>query len=397
MLTGDLVRARVQKKELRPSLVDPENEKVQERAHAVFAVYQAGLESGANRGALKAGVDEVLGDGIDHKLVRGLAKVLSDASEFTSGPPVPAPELRARLFEMASAAPSRAFARQVYAEVAQELGLAPEEVQRLLYADRKQEQVLIKLGARDVHWLLNRYNVALVQALLLRCQELEVRLAAPSPERVRQLFRFVKFHGLMHRLEKAEGGISVTLDGPASLLRLSTRYGMSLANWFPALLLQECPWELEATVHWGKRNLRKHLALDSSLGLVSHYRDTGAYTTQTETWFQERFEALETDWTLSRDGVPLDIGDNQVVVPDFTFTRGGKVAYLEIVGFWRRSWLSSRMKLLKRGGPENLVMAVSTKLAGTKEALSKFPGRVVYFKEVVPPKDVLACLENVAR
>ncbi|MEE2750846.1 MAG: DUF790 family protein [Myxococcota bacterium] len=396
MLTGDLVRARVQKKELRPSLVDPENDKVRERAQAVFSVYQAGLETGANRGELKAGIDEVLGDGIDHKLVRGLAKVLSDASKFTTEPPVPAPELRARLFEMASSAPSRAFARQVYAQVAEEIGLAPEEVQRLLYADRKQEQVILKLGARDIDWLLNRYNVALVQSLLLRCQEMEVRLADPSPERVRQLFRFVKFHGLMHRLEKAEGGISVILDGPASLLRLSTRYGMALANWFPALLLQECPWELEGTVHWTRRNLRKHLVLDSTLGLVSHYRDTGAYITQTETWFQERFEALETDWSLTREGVALDIGGNQVVVPDFTFSRDGKVAHLEIVGFWRRSWLSSRMKLLKKGGPKNLVMAVSTKLAGTKEALSKFPGRVVYFKEVVPPKDVLACLERVA-
>ena len=62
MLTGDLVRARVQKKEIRPSLVDPDSEKIRERAEAVYSVYQVGMEAGANRGQLKAGIDEVLGE-----------------------------------------------------------------------------------------------------------------------------------------------------------------------------------------------------------------------------------------------------------------------------------------------------------------------------------------------
>lgn len=395
MLTSDLLRARVQQKEIRPSLVRVGDPKLQERAEQVLGLFRAGAGA-ITREGLKQAMDEVVGDGVDHKLVRGLAKVVVDASRFTEEPKVPAPELRARLFEAAAGGTSRARASQVYREVGEELGLTPEELMRLLYSDRKQEQVLLEVGAPDVDWLLMRYNVALVQALLLRCTGLEVRLAGPAPARARQLFRLLKFHGLMHRVVKGEGGFSLHVDGPASLLRLNSRYGIALANWFPALLLQECPWELEGTILWSKRNLKKRLFLTWEEGLVSHTRDTGAYTTRTEAWFQERFLALDSSWTLEEGAAPLDIGENQVVVPDFTFRQNGRVAHLEIVGFWRRSWLKNRMRLLTRGGPENLVLAVSTKMSGTKEALSKFPGRVVYFKEVVPAKDVLACVEACA-
>ncbi len=86
-----------------------------------------------------------------------------------------------------------------------------------------------------------------------------------------------------------------------------------------------------------------------------------------------------------------------MVIPDFCFEKEGRRAYLEILGFWRKGWLKKRMKLLEAQGPGNLVVAVSTKLAGSKEAVSKFPGRVVYFKEVVPAKDVLACIEDCAQ
>ena len=78
----------------------------------------------------------------------------------------------------------------------------------------------------------------------------------------------------MSRCEPTDGGYLLTLDGPTSLLKLSTRYGMALANWFPVLLLSECDWRLEATIRWGKRGLRKQMRLTSDMGLVSHYRDT---------------------------------------------------------------------------------------------------------------------------
>ena len=397
MLTAELIRVRSQKRLITASFLDVEAERLLELAGDLIELFDRGREGEWSREQLDAEVKEVAGDRVDHKVIRGLSRVLSDACDFGGEPPVPPRELRERLFTAVSAAPSRRAATEAYQAVAEELGLSTQELQRALYADRKQEQVLVATPSWEPAQLLNRYNVALVQALLLRCEELTLFIAESSPERLRQLFRHLRFRGLMYRISPVEGGHEVHLDGPTSLLRLSTRYGMALANWFPALLLQPSEWRLTATIRWTKRRLRKELNLSSELGLRSHIADTGAYQSRTSQWFEERWSASDSGWELTRDAGLIDLSGEGVVVPDFSFRRDGREAHLEIIGVWRKAWLKARMKQLQQHGPGNLVMAVSSKLAGSKESLVKFPGEVVYFKEVVPIKDVLEAIERCAR
>ena len=51
----------------------------------------------------------------------------------------------------------------------------------------------------------NRYNVALAQAILLRCTAMEVRVWGETPARFRQLFRSVKFHRLICTIHESGG------------------------------------------------------------------------------------------------------------------------------------------------------------------------------------------------
>ncbi|MCB9763048.1 MAG: DUF790 family protein [Alphaproteobacteria bacterium] len=396
MLTGDLLRVRIQRADLHPSFIDPEKERLRERADELVALYREGLDKGWTRGQLQDEVKELIGDGTDHKLTNGLAKVLEDNATFEIEAPLPPAELRRRLFEAVGAAPSRQAAAGAYAALSEELGVPAPALRRVLFSDRKAEQQITALDVKSGAWLMHRYNVALVQACLLRCEEMKVVLREPEPERLQQLFRAVRFHGLMYRIRPVEGGHVLTLDGPVSLLRFSTRYGMGLANWFPTLLLQTCPWQLSANLRWGRRNLRKTMNLHSGMGLRSHVPDRGAYMTRAEEWFAERFEALESGWAMQREGVALNLGGQAVVCPDFTFRKDGRVAHLEIVGFWRKSWLKSRLTLLKAHGPGNLVLAVSSKMEGAKDGLEGFAGKVVGFKQIVPSKEVLAAIEEVA-
>jgi predicted nuclease of restriction endonuclease-like RecB superfamily len=394
MLTGPHLRVRVQKKTLRPSFVKLDQHRA--RAQDLIALYNQAVALRWTRQRIDAEVGDVIGDAVDHKLTKGLSKLIADNSKFCSEPPIAPAEIRARLFGGVDGAPSRAGAVAAYAALGEELGLTPSELRRMLYSDRKEEQEISATQVSDPDWLLQRYNVALVQATLLRCESLEVHLDNPSSERLRQLFRNIQFHGLMSRCEPTDQGYLLILDGPTSLLKLSTRYGMGLANWFPALLLFDQPWRLEATIRWGKRGLRKQMLLDSTMGLRSHYRDTGAYVSRIEEWFETRFEALESGWTLSRQAPPIQLGGEAIIVPTYRIEKDGRVAYLDIVGFWRKKWLKKRMKLLTTHGPSNLVVAVSSKMEGAKEGLSKGLGGVVSFKEVVPAKDVLERVEACA-
>jgi len=199
----------------------------------------------------------------------------------------------------------------------------------------------------------------------------------------------------MHRSRREGPTLEVTLDGPASLFRQSTRYGMQLANFFPALLLHEGAWSLEATVLWTRARHQKTLRLDHTMALRSHYRDTGAWRSKAAKHFEDRFRSKERNWTL-HDGIePVDLGGRDVFFPDYTLRSGPKTVHLEIVGFWRKQWLERRLEWLKKYGPGNLVIAVSTKLQGSQDALESFPGGVVSFAEILSPKKVIDAAEQI--
>ena len=405
MLTGDLIRARVRGQEIEPSLIDTEKPSSREAAQTLFDLLRGAVEQRQTRGQIQETLDDMLAERRDHKIWRGMAKLLFDRSEFEVESPMNPVDLRAIVFEKArqmgplalEAGPfERVVASDVHAAVAEEHSLTVEQVRLGLYADLRQSQRIVSCKVDNAEWLGHRYNVAQVQALLLRATDVTVSLHAPTAHRMRQLFRYVKFHQLIHTAVRDGKVLTLRLDGPMSLFTQSSRYGMQLANFFPGLLLQECNWSLEATVLWTKAQHRKRLSLTHEGGLQSHYLDRGAYRTREQEWFAERFEKLDSGWTLSEGKKPINLGGRAVIFPDFTFSKGKKCAHLEILGFWRHDSLASKLDLVDQFGPGNLIIAISRKLRGSKEVLEASGAHVIDFAEIVPPKKVLAALESVA-
>jgi len=406
VLTGDLVRARVSGKTIHPVRVDPDQRALVEVAEALCEAFQVAATERATRSELEETVDTVVEGRPRPKLTKGLAKLLFDRTQFEVAGQLAPAELRKIVFEHArTVGPlalepgpfQRPVAQDVFEAVGEALGIAASEVSDTLYADLKQNQRIESFDARDADWLLHRYNVAQVQALLLRALELRVHLTDPTAARMRQLFRQVKFHRLLHRARRVDDTLEVVLDGPTSLFSQSTRYGMALANFFPALLLQPGPWHLEATILWTRGKHRKQLSLDHTCGLRSHYTPRGGYQTREQAWFVERFDALDCGWELNEGKEPIPLGGKGVLFPDFTLERAGQTAHLEILGFWRHDDLTRRIELIERYGPGNVVLAVSRKLRGSKEALATKRDWIVEFAEVVPARKVLDAVQQVAR
>lgn len=398
MLTGDLLRARVVQKKIHPSFIKIDEPKHVDRAEQLLDLYRLALESGWTRGQIDDAATEIEGTDTDIKLVRGIAKVLQDRAEFAVQSPLEPPALRRRVFLAAAKRGPVArvkgplghvTAADVLAEVATDLGCTTEEIARGLYADLKDEQVLIGVELPTAEDLLQRYNVALAQSMLLKASWIRVRLASPDPKRIRQLYRVLKFHGLMYRVASDGDDVVLDVDGPASLLTAQSRYGLQLALFFPTMLLQPGVWKLEAEVRWGARALRKDLALSQADGLVGHSRDVGVWKSRTEQYFEDRFRELDSGWTLS-PGEPIDLGAQELLVPDFTLRKGDRVAHLDIIGWWRKAWLKRRLAAT----PSNVVLAVSKRMAG--EAGAALPEQVVGFAEVLSPKAVLERVERVA-
>lgn len=399
MLTADLVRTRTAKGTVQPSFVDPSNERLRTFAADLLDAWRGGI--GGVRADLEEQVAALVGDGTDHKLWKGVSKLIDDRAEWQVSAPCDLAALRALVFQLAAErGPVRLAdepgehprAVDLYAEAAERLGIDATGLPDALYADLAPRHVLARVDVPDAAWLLHRYNVALVQALLLHAGELDIALTAPSAARLRQLLRAVKFHQLIHAVQRADDGWRITVDGPASCLSQGTRYGIALARFFPALLLLPTAWSLTARIG-GARGPRT-LTLSSADGLRSHYRDVGGWEPAELTTFAERWTAADTGWEVSADAPPLLQGPQDVVVPDLCFRKDGRVAYLEVLGFWRKASLQRRVANITRHGPSNLVLAVSRRLSA--EASAALPDAVVPFAEVIPVKAVRTRIEAVA-
>lgn len=396
MLTASLVRASVKKGELLPGFVDFSTERVAERATEILSTVQQGV--GSRRGEIEEELESLLGDATDRKLFDGFAKVVFDCCEFATEAAVEPRELRRRVWlASARAGPLSAVAIEgiptrddVLVGVGAEVGLGAHDVAELMYADHPDEQRLVRCDLVGAEALVERYNLGLVQALLFSAASVEVCLTAPEPARVRQVLRAVKFNQLCFAARRDGADYRLVIDGPASLFSATSRYGLALARFLGTLALAPGPWSLSAEVAWHRA--RPRLTVTDRTGLRSHYRDVGAYETREAAWFLERFEALESGWSVERDPLPLVQGADGVVVPDFAFRKDGRLAYLEILGFWRKGSVAARLASTAKHGPGNLVLAVSKRYA-TDEA-GEVPEGVVPFAEVVPAREVLRLVEE---
>lgn len=407
MIPSPLLRVRLDREHITPQYVAGKPA-AREAAEALVSVFALATEERWPRARIEEGVKTAIGDSREHKLWKGLARVLEDRSDFVvavDGDPV---EQRLAVFRRAAERGpvalergplARPVADDILTELAAERGTTSTALAAALYADRPDEQEITGCDVADADALLARYDTSLAQSVLLHATQVRVILVDPRPERLKQLFRWVKFHQLVHTAARVGKDVKLVLDGPMSMFAQSTRYGLKLAQFLPALLLQDGAWSLEADVVWTKRGLKRTLNLSHEDALVSHLPDTGAWVSKEQQGLVDRWPSLESRWTVSDRTDPIDLDGRSIVLPDLVFKHGKRTAFLEVVGYWRKDWLARRTELLKRYGPGNLVLAVNKRLLGDDGdgALDGFPGAIVPFKEVVPPKLVLEAIERVAR
>lgn len=398
MLTSNLLRARVRKDEIHPDYIAPDDPDLLGLAETLIEAFQRHI--GRARQELESELKELLGTGTEFLLQRGLAKLLWDRSEFEPPTEIDPSALRQRVFALAALSrqehAGNVEPQNIYEEVAKEFALGdPDLVDRLLYADLKEEQHIQAFKKVKPAWLLKRYNVALAQAVLFRAVKLSIRVVNQPAARYRELFRRIKFFQLMYQVTgDGKQGYAIELDGPMSLFRSSQKYGLLMANFLPTLLHMS-EWSLTATVHWGKAKIPKQFSLSHETGLEPFQHLTGQWQPEEMQFLKKRFAKLETDWLLSEELELIDLGGWGVLVPDYVFLHpptGNKI-YMEIFGFWRKGSVGSRIELLKHHGPANVLLALADELHVEEEQTEELPQEVYRFRSVPNAKEVLTRLD----
>jgi uncharacterized protein len=378
-----------------------------ERARTVIDLFKA--HDGHRRGELDEALRADEGEGIDYRVRRGLAHLLyGERCEFQTQSILEPEQLRDRVFAAsARVRPNLETGANLLDDLAKDLTVELErpisgaELEASLYADLKENQ-LVAFEPVEAQWLLERYNLAQAQGVLYRSSELVITAHRNDPGEYKLLFRYLKLFGLMHRITgDVDAGYSIFLDGPASLFKPSTRYGIQFAKFLPAML-HASKWSLDALIHPRvqfadqSQPPEAHFTLDSSTPLKSHYAKGKVFDSILEHSFAERFEKTKTDWKLEREVDLVDLGGT-VMIPDFRLVHvDGRAVLLEIVGFWRADYLRRKFDKLRRSNRRDIVIAVSQKLnIGESGAnLDGLEDQIVWFKGVLEPKTVLEAAER---
>lgn len=406
MLPSEYLMYKYKGEEIQPKRL-PLDKANLELAAQIIAVFQNAFDSRVARWVLDEVLSALEGDDTGYRVRRGLAHILSsDYSTFDIVSPLEPALLRERVFSTAaSGIASRESKRGKLESVAKELSavlekeVSIEAIEYGLYADLVENRILTGFETPSAEQLLERYNLAQAQGVLYRAFDLKLSMYRNSQAEYKQLFKYLKLFGLMHYIEgDAEIGFTVTVDGPSSLFKPSTRYGLAMAKLLPALLLVS-KWTLEATLRpkrdYGEQLELAKFSLDAACGLVSHYKKGELFDSVLEEQFADKFEKGGGEWTLEREVDLLPLPGGGLMIPDFRLVHpDGRSYLLEIVGYWRPDYLRKKFSQIRNSGRDDLVVAVSERLnlegAGVK--LEGVGAKVVWFKGSLLPKQVLELL-----
>ncbi len=349
------------------------------------------------RGELQAALRALEGDSPDYRIVRGFAHLALNAAEFTLATGELEPEaLRREVFALAAerGGYGETQAREVLEAVAPRYRLDVEPLREALYADLPENHLLTALPDFTPDRLVDRYNLAQAQGLLYSALYLRLTAHRNVPGQYRRLFQQLKFHGLMYAVEgNLDDGYQIYVDGPASLFKQTRKYGLQMAMFLPALL-RVSRWELEAVLQ--RDGLELSYRLDSRSPLKPLTAAPPAYDSLLEESFARRWEKLDTPWTLEREVEIVDL-KGTVFVPDFALRHpDGRIAHVEIMGFWHPDYLRRKLDKLRRAAMPDLIVAVSERLNVGAEDFRDIPGPAIFFKGKLEPRRVLAALDAAA-
>ncbi len=370
MLPSQLLRARVRKSVLLPLWARGTEEEI-ELARELIAAFQLGgrLSEIHERVEEIEGMYELLG--VDYRFVRGLALLLERMSQFRRPETVIEPEkAREVVFRLVNVKYSgfvtEEIRDQALEEAALELGISKEDLEDSLWADSDDFQVLISGPEISPEDLLRKYNLSLLQTSLFKALHLRIETRATGWE-VKGFLRALKRLGLMYTAERFERGVAIEVSGPASILKMTTRYGTSLAKLIPHVVSMS-HWRISAEISRNKRVL--------SLRLDSRARDLfpkgGVEEPQYDSSLERRFASIAEagGWRAIREPEPLVAG-RSILIPDFLLVNGPAKVYVEVMGFWTPEYIEKKIKKLSLLKEPILILARKDLLCSRTENLPK--------------------------
>lgn len=371
MLTKDLVLYRRRGDTVKPVFIKKNDDKTRHFAAELLRRYQNSI--GASRGEIEDIVKVLYTSARNQKLAKGLNKIINDKSVYISENKEDMPDIRKKVFAQSAALIKEteisAF-NDYRKKIIEKMPYYENCIKGEIYSDLPENEKLNKIDIIDADDLIRKYNISLVQAILLYSDELNIEINEENQAKIRNLLRYLKFFRLLAEIKSANfaeknnkipNKIKLKVSGPLSVLKNKKKYGFQIACFFPALVNMN-KWKIEASVKLSKGRFK--LKLNEKSELISHYRHFGDYVPEEIKSFYKSFEKKKCRWKISQNSQILNFGGGKLIFPDFEIKnlKNGEIYFIELFHRWHKGQFYKRIKHSKFCSENNLIIGYDRKL-----------------------------------
>ncbi len=316
------------------------------------------------------------------KFIRGLYRIMVRKCTLTGESPIEPILIRRELFSRGPIINEEDRQKTLKA-VSNSLKI---DAERFMYADLDSEKIISSIEDVSPEKLLKEYNLSLLQTLLFKCYKIRIQVE----DNWKEIARRIKWLGLMYLAY--ENPTSIEIMGPATLLKLTEKYGRNIAILLPYILSSK-NWKIEAEVVIGKNKKRIYKLELSNFRFIEN--NTKKYEKEFDSSIEEKFyndfKNSIKDWAIIREPEAL-VANKHLFIPDFKVTKGNLSVYIEIVGFWTKNYIREKISKLRNIKVPILVI-LNSELS--KEDFQDF--QVIKFKGKVNIAEVYKWLKDYER
>jgi predicted nuclease of restriction endonuclease-like RecB superfamily len=298
---------------------------------------------------------------------------------------VPPEKARESLF-CAAAAPIESDRSTAFEVAAQELGAAPADIERAMFADLPGERVVCApANIPSANDIALRTNQIILRSLLFHARRVRIKAEGAT----RPLVRQAKLRGLLCSVTDGTPPI-LDLSGPFTVFRHTLIYGRALGE-----LVQFLP-------HCAHFKLRADCVLRGQAAILDVQsgdpifpaEEPKPFDSKLEERFARDLKRAAPDWDLVREPEPVPAG-RTLIFPDFLLRHRlcpQRRFFVEILGFWSADYLLRKLALLREAGLGNLILCVDESHGDELLPPDLLPSeaRIVRFRRRIDPRLVLA-------
>ena len=160
----------------------------------------------------------------------------------------------------------------------------------------------------------------------------------------------------MYELYEEGEQMTVDITGPASILKMTRKYGTGMAKLIPSIV-KAGMWWIKAEVLDEHSNKIYFLEIDDSKKeLFPEHDEKVEYDSALEEEFARKIKAIKPDVEVIREPGVVKTG-RYAFIPDFLIRKGEKEVYVEIAGFWTSEYMKRKAEKVKRASIPLIVVA----------------------------------------